>query len=481
MQVLIGGSKVNLNIQGSAPRFRHISFVGLRHVAIALIFVVASMGTLFIALLGTNPVITFFVGEVIVGLFLFDLLRTNLLMHVYQILLVYFYFSLVVFHTFNDKSDPYYDVAYIISALHFLFFIVGYHLISTKYAESPIVTPRQNPLTIIYITYGVVVACYMLWNNLDGESYSSQFLSYEEATSRPIYSIYMMMIFNQVSALVVNLFSHPVFVFLAKFLVELLGYPISGVKGSVLSYFFVVIVVVQIYILRFSLGWVLVIGIIGGVSSFFLIGSTAFRGQLGLASLFDAVSNIERMTGRWEYFIMQSPESSHIRYITGLLTMMDNNLTDFRYGFDYYRFFIYPIKHLFLDFQLSSYNQYPVLESGRNVSAGLYLGLAGELFWNFGWFFPLLSLAYGYSLKWFTNLAFSGSFLGFLLYLMLFKSLIWQFYRGETNAFIMEVSVLVISLIILRTCVQVRQVRTIVDLLSNLVVKRSKGERVNYD
>jgi hypothetical protein len=481
MQVLIRDNKVNLNIQGNVPRFRRISSVGLRHVSIALIFLVASMGTLFIALLGTNPVITFFVGTVIVGLFLFDLLRTNLLMHVYQILLIYFYFSLVVFHTFNDKSDPYYDVAYIISVLHFLFFIVGYHLISTKYAESPIVTPRQNPLTAIYITYGVVAACYMLWTNVNGGNYSAQFLSYEEATSRPIYSLYMMMIFDKVSTLVVYLLSHPVFLFLTTFLIELLYYPISGIKGSVVSYFFVIIVVVQIYIRRFSLGWVLVIGIVGSVSCFFLIGSTSFRGQLGLASLFDAVSNIETVTWRWEYFILQSPESSHIRYITELLNMMDNKLTDFRYGFDYYRFFIYPIKHLFLDFQLSSYNQYPVLESGRKVSAGLYLGLAGELFWNFGWFFPLLSLAYGYSLKWFTNFAFSGSFLGFLLYLMLFKSLIWQFYRGETNAFIMEVSVLVISLIILRTCLQVRQIRTIVDLLSNLVVKRFKGKRVDYD
>jgi len=178
---------------------------------------------------------------------------------------------------------------------------------------------------------------------------------------------------------------------------------------------------------------------------------------------------------------MESPESSHIRYTADILRMIENEMTDFRYGYDYYRFFLYPIKSLFDDFQFASYNQYPVLLSGYNVSMGLYLGLAGELFWNFGWVFPVFSLAYGYSLKWFTNFAFSGGFFGFVLYLILFKSMIWHLYRGEANAAMITVSSLAIGAIILRSSLQVKQVRMIAVYISKFVVKRPYIGRVNDD
>ena len=161
--------------------------------------------------------------------------------------------------------------------------------------------------------------------------------------------------------------------------------------------------------------------------------------------------------------------------------MIENGITEFRFGFDYYRFFLYPIKSVFYDYQLASYNQYTVLLAGYNMSAGLYIGLAGELFWNFGWFFPLFSLAYGYSLKWFTNFAFSGAFFGFVLYLILFKSMIWHLYRGEANAAIITVTALTVGVIILRLSLKVKQVRMIAVYLSKFVVKRPYIERVNYD
>ena len=290
-----------------------------------------------------------------------------------------------------------------------------------------------------------------------------------------------MKIFSYVLSLVVYLTSHPIFLSITLLLTKLFSYPLTGIKGSLLSSFFVVIIVTQIYIFRFSFKWLLVSSLVGGVFIFLLIGSTGFRGELSIESLFNTLNNIDNMIDRWKYFIMQSPESGHIRYTADILSMIENGIAEFRYGFDYYRLFLYPIKSLFADFELSSYNLYPQLLAGYNISAGLYLGLAGELFWNFGWFFPLFSLAYGYSLKWFTNFAFSGGFFGFVLYLILFKSMVWHLYRGEANAAIMTVSALAIGIIILRFSLKVKQVRMTAVYLSKFVVKTSSVGRVNYD
>ena len=379
-------------------------------VAIVLMFMVASIGNLNISLLGTSPLSAFVVGEVIIGLFLLDFLRTKILMHVYQILLIYFYFSLVVAHSFNDQSIPFYSIAYLINSLHFLFFVVGYQLITTRKAVKPVVTPRQNTLSLVCLIFGLMSTIYVLWIKSDAVSYGGNFLSYEEATNQPIYKIYANLIIGNIYMLIIFLKSHPIIISMHSLFISLVSYPMTGIKGHLLSSLFVVIVVTQIYIFRFSAKWLLVLGIVGVGFCFVLIGSTNFRGQLSIESLFNTVTDISILIDRWRYFILQSPESSHIRYTADIVRMIEENVTEFRYGFDYYRFFIYPIKSIFDDFQLASYNQYPVLLSGQKMSAGLYFGLAGELFWNFGWFFPLFSIAYGYSLKWFTNFAFSGSF-----------------------------------------------------------------------
>ena len=87
-----------------------------------------------------------------------------------------------------------------------------------------------------------------------------------------------------------------------------------------------------------------------------------------------------------EYFLV-SPESNHIIYTSNVISLIDSGQTSFRFGFDYWRIFLYPIKNLFLDFEFASYNQFVHLMSGEKVNAGLYIGLAGELFWNFGYLF----------------------------------------------------------------------------------------------
>jgi len=470
-----------MHLQEKAPRGGSAGDAGLGPVPIVLMFVIASIGNLIVALLGTSPISVFLVGEVIVGLFLFDFLRTKILMHVYQILLIYFYFSLVVFHSFNDTSAPYYFTAYIINSLHFLFFTVGYQLIATKNVVRPVVTPKQNVLTLIYIGFGLILSIYTLWIKDYVVSYNSTFLSFEEATSRPIYKIYLSSVVQNMWTLIIYLTSHPIVLSISYFFSKILSYPLQGIKGPLLMSFLIVIFVTQIYISRFSFRWLLVVGILGACLSFFLIGSTNFRLVLSIESLFNAITDMDTVVNRWRYFIMESPESSHIRYTADILRMIENEMTDFRYGYDYYRFFLYPIKSLFDDFQFASYNQYPVLLSGYNVSMGLYLGLAGELFWNFGWVFPVFSLAYGYSLKWFTNFAFSGSFFGFVLYIILFKTMVWHLYRGEANAVMISVSALAIGVIIVRLSLQIKQVRMIAVYMSKFVVKRPYRGRVDYD
>jgi hypothetical protein len=437
-----------------------------------IFFTLASILTFFLARQGTNPILVFFIGEIIIGLFFIDFLRMKILMHVYQVMLVYFYFSLVVFHSFNDTSREFYYSAYFVSVLHGLFVVVGYHLISAKKVVRPM-APNQSILSLGYILYGFFMGLYALLNYNSSLDYSHQWLTYDESQALPIYKIYISIIYNYFIKFVIYLTSHPIITATFSILGNLISYPMSGVKGPMVASFICFFVVMQVYLYRISVKGLLVFGILGGGLIFLLIGSTAFRGDLSIQSLIYTLSNVEVLTNRWVYFVMESPESSHIRYTADIMRMIENGVTDFRYGFDHYRFFLYPFKDLISGWELSTYNQYPVLLAGRNVSAGLYIGLGGELFWNFGWFFPLVSLGYGVSLRWVTNYAFSGNFLAFVVYLMMVHSLVWHLYRGETNAFIITVTGFSSALIILKLILKVRQIRLLSSPITKFVFKRT--------
>ena len=447
-------------------------FVQLKELCFIIIFFgMSSIFTFCFAWFGTSPISAFFIGEIIIGLFIIDFLRIKILMHVYQIILVYFYCSLVVFHSLNDKSDHFYYAAYFVSVLHFLFFIGGYHLLPAKNLVRP-VAPRQNMLSLVYMIFGFCALFYEFFNT-SGETYNDNWLTYEESQNLPIYQIYLDIIYDFCFKIMIYLTSHPIVVTMFGFLGGLLSYPMSGVKGpmviSIVSFF----VVIQVYLYRLSFRSLILVIPLGAVFGFLLIGSSGFRGDLSAESLILTLNDLELLTNRWSYFILTSPESSHIRYTTDIMHMIEDGVTNFRYGFDHYRFFLYPFKSLINGWELASYNQYPILVDGVNVSAGLYLGLAGELFWNFGWFFPLFSLVYGLSLKWFTNYAFSGNFLGFTLYLIMFHSLVWHFYRGQTNAAIITIVALVLALMILKLSSKIKQVRLIVFYITKFTFKRT--------
>lgn len=446
---------------------------------IFVFFVLASILTMVIAWHGTSPISAFFIGEIIIGLLIIDFLRIKILMHVYQIILVYFYFSLVLFHSFNENSVEFYHIAYSVSVLHGLFFVVGYHLISPKEVLRP-VAPKQNILSLVYLVFVLSSGLSALFVDSSND-YSYQWLSFEESQALPIFKMYISIIYSYIFDIFIYLTSHPLIVSMFSFFGNLIDYPMSGVKGPLTASLLSLFVVIQVYLYQISFKRGIVLGIFGAGFVFLLIGSTSFRGNLSLQSLIETLSNIELLTDRWHYFIMESPESSHIRYTADIMRMIENGITDFRYGFDHYRFFLYPFKYFFSSWELSSYNQYPVLVSGRQVSAGLYLGLAGELFWNFGWFFPLFSLAYGVSLKWFTNYAFSGSYVWFVIYLLLFHSFVWHLYRGETNGITIGLTALVSALIIMKLSFKVRQVRLIVSYITKFVFKRTMKRNVGLE
>lgn len=445
-----------------------------------IFFTLASIVTWYITWHGTNPIPIFFIGEIIIGLFIIDFLRMKILIHVYQVILVYFYFSLVVFHSFNDVSVEFYYIAYFVSVLHGLFFVVGYHLISGKEVVRP-VAPNQSILSLGYILFGFFTGLFTLLYYSSPLGYSYQWLTYEESQALPIYKIYISIIFVYFTKFVIYLTSHPIIIATFSLMDNLMSYPMSGVKGPMVGSFICFFVVMQVYFYRISAKGLLVTGIIGGGLIFLLIGSTAFRGDLSIQSLIYTLSSVELLTNRWVYFVMSSPESSHIRYTADIISMIENGLTDFRYGFDYYRFFLYPFKDFISGWELSTYNQYPVLLAGRDVSAGLYLGLGGELFWNFGWFFPLISLGYGVSLRWVTNYAFSGNFFAFMVYLIMVHSLVWHLYRGETNAFIITITGVSSALIILKLSLKVRQVRLISFYITKFVVKRTVKRNMDLE
>ena len=68
-----------------------------------------------------------------------------------------------------------------------------------------------------------------------------------------------------------------------------------------------------------------------------------------------------------------------------------------------------------------------------------------------------------------------------MLYLILFKTMVWHMYRGEANAVMISVSAFAIGVIILRLSLQIKQVRMMAAYMSKFVVKRPHMGGVNYD
>ena len=97
------------------------------------------------------------------------------------------------------------------------------------------------------------------------------------------------------------------------------------------------------------------------------------------------------------------------------------------------RFTSGPFREQFDNFGYASYVEYASLRAGELTNAGRYLGLGGELYWNFGIFFFVFSYLMGYALKHFTNYAFSLKPFGVITYLVLIHLVVWRYYRGAVS------------------------------------------------
>jgi len=399
------------------------------------IYLLLSIGNL-IVIYGYNPVSSLVIGQFIITFIVLDFARSPYHFHVYQVIIFYFYYSLVISHSFNSLIliQENYVFAYMINILHFVFFTLGYHVI--KYDYTPVrVIPKQNYIYLIYIVISVALSIIMLFTQSNGLAYSDKFGSFESTRNLPIYQMTFESIKGYYKTLFIFLMNNPFLISLVNLISSGIGYIGSGIKAGILISGLTVILSFQFFVKRIKLTQLVLFIPISVVLLALLIGSTSFRGQLGLDGFVQL--NIQNMSMFLEYFL-RSPESNHIIYTSDVISLIDSGQTSFRFGFDYWRIFLYPIKHLISDFEFASYNQYLHLMLGEKVNAGLYIGLAGELFWNYGYLFFVFSFMHGFFLKKYTNWAFSGNLFGIMTYIIMLHPVIWHLYRGSANAFMMS-------------------------------------------
>ena len=399
-----------------------------------ILYLLFSIGNLFV-IYGYNPVSSLIIGQLIITFFVFDLARSPYHFHVYQIINFYFYYSLVITHSFNRLIfvQENYVQAYLINLIHFLFLSFGYLVVKYEYGHVRII-PKQNFIYLVYALVSVVLS-FMLILQSDAISYSDKIVSFEVTRNLPIYSMAINSISGYYKDLFIFLMNNPFLYSIINLIAAGIGYIGSGIKGGVLTSGVAVILSYQIFVKKIKLTQLIVYIPISAVLFVILIGSTAFRGQLGFEGFMQI--DIQSMLKYVKFFLI-SPESNHIAYTAKIISLIDSEQTAFRYGFDYWRILFYPIKHLFSDFEFASYNQFVHILSEKKVNAGLYLGLAGELFWNFGYTFFIFSFLHGFFLKKYTNWVFSGKLFSIMTYFIMLHPVIWHLYRGSGNAFLMS-------------------------------------------
>lgn len=400
--------------------------------SILAFFLVTSLANS-IVFLGVNSLVSFFVGESIIIIFAYDLAKTKYKLHIYQILLCYFYYSLCLTHSFSDfflESD-YYTLSYVICLTHFIFLVMGYN--SIKYKSGTLTFyPQQNKIVLIYLLVTIALPLSQLNFEGEGRGYADNFLiSAEEARANiNIFSYAYDAIISGIKSFSLLIFSNPYIFGVSNLISGITKYISSGVKASVFAPSIMLLMIYQIYYKKITTRHMLILLPLGLIFVTYLIGTTAFRGDLSLKSLMSLDSTT--IYSSLQSFLIGA-ESSHIIYTADIIERIDKEEITYRYGFDFYRFILYPFKELFDDFRYASYVEYAALQRGSLANAGQYIGLAGELYWNFGGFFFIFSYLWGYVLKRFTNYAFSLKPFGVITYLLLIHMVLWRYYRGATG------------------------------------------------
>jgi hypothetical protein len=405
-------------------------------VAVLILFVEMSLANC-VVFLGDNSLISFFVGELIVLLFIFDLLKTEYKFHIYQILLIYFYYTLCITHSFSgffDESE-YYNFSYVINLTHFVFFVAGYNII--KYRDGPLTFfPRQNIIVFLYMVIPFLVVLSEIDFSVAGSSYNDMWKrSAEEVrASINIVDIVFGSIVGTVKQFFLFIFSSPFIFSILRLFQGVLSFVGSGIKAHIIGPSAMILMVYQIYYKRIKVKYVALLLPLAIMGVVLLAGTHSMRSDLSFRGLLSLTESQFYSSMR---FFITNAESSHIIYTADIIERVDKGEIAYRYGFDYYRFFLYPFKESFDNFEFASYVQYSAIRSGEQENTGNYLGLAGELYWNFGVFFFVFSFLMGYALKRFTNYAFSQKPIGVISYLFLSQSVLWGYYRGAGNDLMM--------------------------------------------
>jgi hypothetical protein len=382
---------------------------------------------------GENSLTSFFVGELIIFLFAYDLAKTKYKFHIYQILLCYFYYSLCLTNSFSGFSTQtgYYTWSYVICVTHFIFLAIGYNSIKYKHGTLSFF-PKQNLIILIYFLAYTAFSLYQMNFESSGRGYKDSFsTSAEEARANISIVKYVYdYIVSELIIFSVLIFSNPLVWAVYSLIHGFLTYISIGVKAHFVKTCIQFLIIYQIYYKNFTTKQMLILLPTGLIALTILIGSTAFRGDLSLKSLMSLdtttlISSAERF--------LAGAESRHIIYTADIIERIDKGEITYRYGFDFYRFILYPFKELFDNFGYASYVEYAALRAGKLTNSGQYLGLAGELYWNFGIFFFVFSYFMGLALKRLTNYAFSLKPFGVITYLLLIHLIVWRYYRGGVS------------------------------------------------
>lgn len=373
-------------------------------------------------------------GEILILLMIIDYYLDSSVINLYRILLLYMYYYLVINNGYGNNDFIFYDDALIISIFFYIAFILGYN-IDIKYIKYNFSYSNYYTKWILFI-YLIWSLSMLMINIGDKKSgYSNQFLSFEEAKNINFYEVVYYQAVYFFEKLIFLSFGNPIYISIIDIFNSINSYAYSGIKGSLISGGVVFLLYFQ-YTKLYRIRYVNIILIIAlFFTSILMIGSTNFRVNLGFESLIENILSIDNIRNGILSFT-RSPESNHFRYLADIIYRIKIGEIDYRYGFDFYRFFLYPVKNSIINYEFASYVQYSIISTGENISQGFYLGLVGELFWNFGYIAIIFGFIVGYALKKYTNYCYSGGYLKFAVYVLTFKEVLWYLYRGQANTLI---------------------------------------------
>lgn len=402
-----------------------------------IIYTVFSLVNFLLNINGNIPFTSIIFGQLFLFFLVNDFAKSKIQFHAYQIIIIYFYYQLIVVPNYYFLTDQYsfYWHGYVVNIVGAFLFIFGYEIKKTRYKEK-IIYPKQKKIIFLFSFVVLVMSIYSVMENTQNIGYNERFYPNNYGRELPIYTMAIQSIVGHLKEFLWALLFNPIVYSVYNVFMSILGYIGSGVKASVLIAGVQFLLFYQIVYGKISIKKIILMLPVSIIFVTILVGTTAFRGSLNVQSLVNVLSDHELMSNSIKYFFV-SPESSHVAYTSKIIEMIYYGQTDFRYGFDYFRFFLYPLKQYLGEFELASYNYYPYLISGERRNVGLYVGLSGELYWNFGIVFPIFMFIHGLILKKFTNYCFSGNYLRLLLYMVSLQIVIWHLYRGQGNAMIM--------------------------------------------